>query len=87
MVIVAIAATLARATLNLSAALVSKPDLAVYMLRPDVTKATLLRGDDITRDYLAITEEGQSELIQLVRHNRQWKIGHSERLHEGQIEN
>jgi len=79
--IVSIAALLARATLNLSAALVSKPDLAIYILRPDIEQATLLRSDDLHRQYLAETEDGM-ELIDLVKQNRQWRIKASENLHE-----
>ena len=80
---VALAASIARATLNLSAALTDKPDLAIYLLLPEeeIGQTTLLRVYEDQRDYLAETKDGP-KLIQLKRGPHQWYVSLIEKLHE-----
>ncbi|TSC58178.1 MAG: hypothetical protein Greene041619_738 [Candidatus Peregrinibacteria bacterium Greene0416_19] len=86
--VVAVAATLARATLNLAAALTDKPDLAVFVLLQDddVTSSVLLRestepGNE-QRDYLVETKDGP-KLVQLKKAvSGQWYVALEENLHE-----
>ena len=51
--IVGVAATLARASYNIAAALTQKPDIALYLLLPDekIGRSTILRDDGQIRDY------------------------------------
>lgn len=79
--IVALAATLARASFNLSAALTNKPDLALYLLLPQegITQSTLLREHTDERDYLAQTKDGP-KLIRLKKGGRQWFVSFTEEL-------
>ncbi|MDB4978820.1 MAG: hypothetical protein JWM56_1006 [Candidatus Peribacteria bacterium] len=79
--IVMLAAALARATINLNAALTDKPDLAIYILDSKITQATLLREDTIHRDYLAQTKNG-AQLVKLEKRDSQWVIAEEEMLHE-----
>ncbi|MEK7218849.1 MAG: hypothetical protein AAB728_05290 [Patescibacteria group bacterium] len=81
--IVGIAATLARATLTLSAALTDKPDIAIYLLLEEkgVGRTQLLRETYDTRDYLAETEEGP-KFVRLKKGFRQWYVELEENLHE-----
>ena len=81
--IVAIAASLARATLNLKAALTDKPDIAIYLLLPEeeIGKTTLLRAREDERDYLAETKEGP-KLIKLKKGEKEWYVILVEKLHE-----
>ena len=53
-VVVASAAGLARATLNLNGALVEKPEIAVYLLMPEehITHVEVLREGEDTKDLL-----------------------------------
>lgn len=80
--IVSIAATLARASFNIAAALTDKPDIALYLLLPDegIGSSTLLRDAGDTRDYLAQTKDGQ-KLIRLKRGANQWFVELEESLH------
>jgi hypothetical protein len=80
--IVAMAATLARASYNFTAALTDKPDLALYLLLPekDIMQSTLLREHVEERDYLVQTKSG-SELIRLKRGPNQWFVEMQEQLH------
>lgn len=81
--IVAVAASLARATLNLKAALTDKPDIAVYLLLPEeeIGETTLLRAREDERDYLAETKEGP-KLIKLRKGEKEWYVTLVEKLHE-----
>lgn len=81
--IVAVAATLARATLNLKAALTDKPDIALYLLLPDedIGSTTLLRAREDERDYLAETKDGP-KLVKLKKGEREWYVILVEPLHE-----
>ncbi len=81
--IVSISATLARATLTLSGALVEKPDIAIYLLmeQQEVGRTELLRDDKTIRDYLAETKDGP-KLVRLKRGPNQWYIEMEESLHE-----
>lgn len=82
MVIVMIAAMLARATLNLSAALTDKPDLALYVLLPEeeIGQSTLLREKKNERDYLAETKDGP-KLVKLKKGEKEWYVSVIEALH------
>lgn len=82
MVIVMIAAMLARATLNLSAALTDKPDLALYILLPEeeIGQSTLLRERENERDYLAETKDGP-KLVKLKKGEKEWYVSVIEELH------
>ncbi len=81
--VVAVAATLARATLNLKAALTDKPDIAVYLLLPDeeIGKTTVLRSRNDERDYLAETKDGP-KLIKLKKGEKEWYVEYIEPLRE-----
>ncbi len=80
--VVAAAALLGRATLNMNAALIDKPDLAIYLLLPEegIGKTTLLRSTETTRDYLAETKEGD-KLVQLSNGENGWYVENMEMLH------
>ena len=82
-VIVVVAALLGRAARNLQAALVSKPDIAIYLLLPeeDMGQVTVLRASDTQREYLAQTKEGP-KLVILKKGEQQWYVGSIEKLHE-----
>lgn len=86
--IVAIAATLARATLSLGAALTEKPDLAVYLLLRErgVRESVLLRSEEFgavpQRDYFVETADGP-RLVQLRKgYNDKWYVANVEDLRE-----
>jgi len=82
-VVVASAAFLGRATLNLRAALTDKPDLAIYLLLEDeeIGWTKLLRETDTERDYLAETKDGM-KLIKLKKGDEKWYVAVEENLHE-----
>ncbi len=82
--VVALAATLARASLNLAGALVNKPDIAVLMLLPEeeVTASSLLRAEGDTRDYLVMTKNG-AKLVKLHKGVEHWFVQETIPLHEG----
>ncbi len=80
-IIVIVTAGIARATLNLSAALVEKPDLAVYVLDPTITDAQLLRERTDRRDYFVTSPKGH-ELLKLRKHEGKWEIDEREALRE-----
>jgi hypothetical protein len=79
--IVAVAATLARASFNVTAALTEKPDIAIYLLLKDekVGTTTLLRDSRDERDYLAQTKDGP-KLVRLKRGPNQWFVEFEEEL-------
>ena len=81
--VVAIAATLGRATINLKAALVDQPDLAIYLLLPDenIRATELLRNLGDERHYLAETAEGP-KLVILKKGEREWFVSEVEELRE-----
>lgn len=81
--IVSIAATLGRATLNLKAALTDKPDIAIYLLLPEeeIGRTVLLREKDNERDYLAETKDGP-KLVRLKKGERQWYVEEVQQLRE-----
>ncbi len=79
--IVSLAAALARATLNLNAALIDKPDLALYVLDPTITHAELLRERLTQRDYLVTSPKGH-ELIKIRKEDGLWAMTDRELLHE-----
>lgn len=82
--IVAIAATVGRATRNLKGALTAEdPTLAVFLLRPDdhITDVTILRANQSTVDVLADTESGP-KWMRLRKGETQWFITDEEALKE-----
>jgi len=81
--IVGLAATLGRATLNLKAALTDKPDIAIYLLLPEeeIGRTVLLREKDNERDYLAETKDGP-KLVRLKRGDNQWYVVEVQKLRE-----
>ena len=81
--IVAIAATLARATLNLAGALVRKPDIAVLLLLPEeeITNSKLIRTTESGKDYLVETKDGP-KLVKLSKGEEQWYVREVIKLHE-----
>lgn len=83
--VVIAAAVLGRAARNMQAALVDKPDIAIYFLLEEhnLGKTTLLRvsDDEMQRDYLAESDEGPM-LVQLTKGEEQWYVSKTERLHE-----
>lgn len=81
--VVAIAAGLARATLNLNAALIEKPDIAIYLLLPDeeIRGVDILREEEGRRDYLAETKDGP-KLVILKKGEEEWYVEHIEPLRE-----
>ncbi|MDA1209360.1 MAG: hypothetical protein O2904_05010 [bacterium] len=82
--VVAIAAGLARATLNIDAALIDKPHIAIYMLLPDeeISHIETLRETEEQHDYLATTKDGM-KLVQLRRSEEtgEWYVHFMEQLH------
>ena len=82
-VIVAGAAFLGRATVNLKAALTDKPDIAIYLLLPDekIGATTLLRETVSERHYLAETKDGP-KLVILEQANGKWTVKLVEKLRE-----
>lgn len=82
--IVISAALLGRATRNFNAALIDKPDVAVYLLLPDeeIGQTTVIRETETERDYLAETATGP-KLIKLKKGPEQWFVSLIEPLHEG----
>ena len=81
--VVAIAATLGRATMNLKAALVEDPDLAIYLLLPDeeISTTEVLREWKNEKHYLAETSEGP-KLVILKKGEEEWFVSEVERLRE-----
>ena len=77
--IVAVVATLGRATINFDAALTDKPDVAIYVLLPDagLKDTTLLRDKGNERHYLAETASG-SKLVILRKGDEEWYVAHVE---------
>jgi hypothetical protein len=79
--VVMTAAGLARATLNMAAALTEKPDLAVYLLLEEEkpTNSVLLRESEKERDYLVETESGP-KLAKLKKGEEKWYVSKVEDL-------
>jgi len=83
MLFVAIMATLGRASFNFSAALIDKPDIAIYMLLPDegIGKTELIRDLGDERHYLAETENGP-KLVILKKGKEEWYVSGLEQMRE-----
>lgn len=82
--IVAIAASIGRASKNLKGALTAEdPTLAVFFLRPEeqITDVTLLRAKQDLVDVLAETKDGP-KWMRLRKGEEQWYISDEENLHE-----
>lgn len=81
--IVGAAAVLARATINLKAALTDKPDIAIYLLLPEeeIGYSTLLREEENVRHYYAETKEGP-KVIRLKKVNGVWEVKEVEKMRE-----
>lgn len=82
-IIVAAAAALGRATLNLNAALTDKPDIAIYLLLPDenLRQTVLLREEGDERHYYAETADGP-KLVILEKRDGVWEVKTVEKLRE-----
>ena len=82
--VVASAAALGRATRNFNAALVDKPDVAIYLLLPDenIGPTITLKTSDTERVYLAKTATS-SLLVTLRKGPKEWYVASKERLHGG----
>ncbi len=80
-IVVVMAAGLARATLNMAAALTEKPDLAVYLLleEENVKDSVLLRETEKERDYLVETDDGP-KLAKLKKGEKEWYVSKVEPL-------
>ena len=81
-IIVVMASFLARATMNVNAALTDKPDIALYLLLPEehIGRSSILKEEEKQRDYLADTKDGP-KLIILKRGEKQWYVASMEKLH------
>jgi hypothetical protein len=81
--VVALAATLGRAMANIKAALIEKPDIAVYLLLEEegVTSSTLLRAKENERNYLVETKTGP-KIVQLKKGEKEWFVANVERMRE-----
>ncbi len=79
--VVGVSATLIRATLNVTGALLAKPDIAVLLLLPEehITDSEMIRARDDERDYLVQTDEGQ-KLVRLKR-GHEWYVAEVVQLH------
>jgi hypothetical protein len=78
-------ALIAKATLNVQAALTHKPDIAVLLLLQEegiaVTDAELLRDLGMERDYLLETEEGPM-FAKLRKTGTEWHLAEKTSLRE-----
>lgn len=81
--IVATAAGLGRATMNLQGALSNKPDIAIYLLLPEEEISTIevLREEENEVHYLAETKTGP-KLIILKKGEKEWYVSLIEKLRE-----
>lgn len=81
--VIAIAATLGRAVANVKAALIDKPDIAVYLLLKDegITHSVLLRSSAGQRDYLVQTKTG-SKVVKLKMGEKEWYVSNIDTMHE-----
>lgn len=83
--IIGIAATLGRATVDLRGAISDNPDLAILLLLEEqdinVTESTFLSARGNLRDYLVETETGP-RWVRLNRGPTHWYIQTVENLHE-----
>ena len=81
--VIIVISLLARAQLNLHAALTDKPDLAVMILLPEegITNVSLLRGMELERDYVVETHEGP-KFVKLRKTGDKWYIAEMEKLRE-----
>ena len=83
--IVAVAATLGRATLSLHGAVSWKPDIAVLVLMEErdeeITDSTLLKETPDQREYLVETKTGPKWVL-LKKGTAQWYIAQVENLKE-----
>ncbi|OGJ55112.1 hypothetical protein A3D11_03510 [Candidatus Peribacteria bacterium RIFCSPHIGHO2_02_FULL_49_16] len=82
-VIVTVTSFLGRAARNLNAAVIDKPDIAIYLLLPkeDIYATTLLKETDKERQYIAKTPNGP-KFVKLVKGEKEWYVGLIENLHE-----
>ncbi len=81
--IVALAATLGRATANIASALTYKPDLALYLLLPEeeIRSVELVRENNLGKEYLIETKDGP-KLARLRKGREQWYVHEVISLHE-----
>ncbi len=81
--VIIVIALLARAQLNLQAALTDKPDLAVMILLPEegIKEVSLLRDLGLERDYLVETNSGL-KFVKLRKTGGKWHVAEVNRLRE-----
>jgi hypothetical protein len=81
--VIAFAANLGRATLNVRAALTDKPDIGIYLLLPDeeITTSELLRESPGERDYLVETKDGP-KYVKLKKGDKEWYVAIIEKMRE-----
>lgn len=84
LLIVATAAGIGRATMNLESALTDKPDLAIFLLLPDEEIHTVELLEDLgsERRYQVETTTGPKFVI-LKKGEVEWYVSTIENLHEG----
>lgn len=84
LIVVGITAGLGRAALNLKASLTEKPDLAVYVLLPEleIGRSTLLREREYERDYLVESKDGPL-FVRLRKDGEtdRWYVSEKESMH------
>ncbi|PIP64955.1 hypothetical protein COU77_04105 [Candidatus Peregrinibacteria bacterium CG10_big_fil_rev_8_21_14_0_10_49_16] len=80
--IVTVASFLGRAARNLNAAVIDKPDIAIYLLLPEehIFATTLLKEEEKERHYIAETSDGPL-FVKLVKGEREWYVATVEKLH------
>ncbi len=80
--IVAAAALLGKAMVNIQAALINKPDVGIYLLLPELElgQTELLRDMGDERDYWADSNKGEL-LVHLEKKGNEWVVGSYEELH------
>ena len=86
--IVAFTSVLARAALNLQAAIIDKPNLAVHTLLEDyaIRDVQLMDDLDLERRYLVETDDGM-KFVTLQKKNGKWELKSMEHLHGNNDEN
>lgn len=80
--VVAIAAGVGRATVNLQGALTDKPNIAIYLLLPEeeIGRVEVLKETDQEMHYMAETKDGPKFVI-LKKGEEEWFVSHIEQLH------
>ncbi len=84
LIIVTATAFLAKATLNMKAALTDKPDIAIYQLLPSehLGRTELLRESEDKTERWYLAETGSGKEIITLRKGATWYVENRERMHE-----